>query len=265
VATQQSAKAEYLLVQAALPGAHIEDIGVLVLDSDSDWLHGRFRRDCEVFAGDEAYWFENLAEEVSARAQELGGQKCLAWMESRLSHALRLSPHFSVLVDNCHQKTAKRLYLKYIRPEVLRFRTHLPLYSLEAAAGKFGKQMGVEPEGWIEVWPEIPLTEDMFLTHIKGHSMEPLIPNGSLCAFKADISGLNEGKVVLVEQYGEAGGNRYTVTRYWGSKNLDPHKEGDEAWLHERITLESTNPDYKSWDVASAVKVNVIGEFVFSM
>jgi hypothetical protein len=259
---EQTAKGEYLLVQAALPNAKMENVGILLLDSDADRLHSRFRRDFEALAGDEAEWFENLADEVSARSQELGGQKCLDWMESTLSHVLRLSPRFSVLVDNYHQ-TAKRLYLKYIRPEVLRFRTHLPLYSLEAAAGKFGKQMGVEPEGWVEVWPEIPLTEDMFLTHIKGHSMEPLIPNGSLCAFKADITGLHEGKVVLVEQYGEAGGNRYTVKRYWGSKNLDPHKEGDAAWLHERITLESTNPDYISWDVASAGTVRVIGEFLF--
>jgi hypothetical protein len=39
--------------------------------------------------------------------------------------------------------------------------------------------------------------------------------------------------------------------------------EGDAAWLHERFTLESLNPDYKSWDVASAGTVRVLGEFLF--
>jgi hypothetical protein len=259
---QQTAKGEYLLVQAALPGAQIENIGILLLDSDSDRLRSRFRRDFEAFAGDEAYWFENLADEVSAKSQELGGQKCLDWMESTLSHAVRISSRFSILVDE-YRQTAKRLYVKYIRPKVLPFRTHLPQYSLEAAAGKFGKQMESEPEGWVEVWPETPLTDDMFVTHIKGHSMEPAIPDGSLCVIRSNISGSCDGKVVLVEQYGEAGGNRYTIKRYWTSKNPDPDREGDEAWLHERITLESVNPDYKSWDVASAGTVRILGEFFF--
>jgi SOS-response transcriptional repressor LexA len=188
-------------------------------------------------------------------------------MESTLSHALRISPHFSILVDNYHQ-TAARLYLKYIRPTILRFCTHLPQYSLEAAAGKFGKQMEVEPEGWVEVWPEIPLTQDMFVTHIKGHSMEPTIPDGSLCVFRGNLggsrdSGSNDGKVVLMEHYGESGGNRYTIKRYCRSKNPDPDKKGDEAWLHERITLESLNPHYKSFEVASAATVQILGEFLF--
>jgi hypothetical protein len=259
---QDTAKGEYLLVQAALPDAEVENIGILLLDPDADGLHSRFRRDFEAFAGDEANWFENLPDEVSAKSQELGGQNCLESLESTLSHVLRISPRFKVPVNNYHQ-TVARLYLKYIRPTILRFRTHLPRYSLEAAAGEFGKQMEVEPEGWVEVWPEIPLTEEMFVTHIKGHSMEPLIPNRSLCAFKREITGLRDGKVVLVEQYGETGGNRYTVKRYRTSKNPDPDKKGDEAWLHERVTLESNNADYLSWDVASAGKIRILGEFLF--
>jgi SOS-response transcriptional repressor LexA len=258
---QQVASGEYLLVQAALPGKQTENIGILLLDADPDWLHCRFRRDFEAFAGDEAYWFEDLAEEVAAKARDVGGQKCLEWMET-LSHVLRVSPRCSVPVDNYYQ-TAQRLYAKYIRPNVLPFRTHLPLFSIEATAGKFGKQMQVEPEGWIEVWPEIPLTEGMFVSHIKGHSMEPAIPDGSLCAISGNIAGSYDGKIVLMEQYGDAGGNRYTMQRYLASKNPDPDSEGDAAWLHERITLEPVNPDYKSWDVASAGKVRVLGEFLF--
>jgi hypothetical protein len=259
---QHTANAEYMLLQAALPEAQIEDIGILLLDSDSDQLHSRFRRDFETFVGDEADWFENLADEVPARSQEVGAQKCLDWLESSLSHVLRISPRFAIRADNNFQ-TVQRLYLKYIRPKILPFRTHLPQYSLEAAAGKFGKQMKVEPEGWVEVWPEIPLTEDMFVTHIKGNSMEPTIPDGSLCVFRGNLTGSRDGKVVLVEEYGEAGGNRYTVKRYSASLNPDPDRKGDEAWLHERITFESINPHYKSWDVASAGKIRILGEFLF--
>jgi SOS-response transcriptional repressor LexA len=183
--------------------------------------------------------------------------------------ALEVEEH--LLICSFCQQTAEELetiiagiQVAYRQSKVLPFRTHLPLYSLEAAAGKFGKQqMSVNPERWVEVPPfHIPLTPDMFVIHVKGVSMEPNITDGSLCAFRGNVIAPYEGKVVLVEHYGEPGGNRYTVKLYHSSKNLDLHKEGDKAWLHERITLEPTNPDYKSWDVASAGKVNVIGEFL---
>jgi len=152
-------------------------------------------------------------------------------------------------------------------PRTLQFQTLLPLYDLEVAAGKFGKQQKVaDPEDWIQVPPKhLPVTRYMFLTHIKGCSMEPTIPDGSLCAFRSNISAPFEGKVLLMEEYGEAGGSRYAVKRYRASKNLDPHTQGDQAWLHERITLESINSNYAPWDIASARKVDVIGEFVFTM
>ncbi len=105
----------------------------------------------------------------------------------------------------------------------------------------------------------------MFVTHIKGDSMEPLIPDGSLCAFRSDVSKPYEGKILLMEDYGESGGNRYAVKRYHTSKEADPNTEGDPAWLHESITLESINPDYSPMEIPSAQKVNVIGEFVFTL
>jgi SOS-response transcriptional repressor LexA len=152
-------------------------------------------------------------------------------------------------------------------PKVLQFQTLLPLYALEVAAGKFGKQQKIaNPEDWIQIPPKhLPVTKYMFLTHIKGCSMEPTIPDGSLCAFSSNISAPFDGRVLLMEEYGEAGGSRYAVKRYRASKNLDPNTQGDQEWLHERITLESINPNYPPWDIASARQVDVIGEFVFTM
>jgi hypothetical protein len=69
--------------------------------------------------------------------------------------------------------------------------------------------------------------------------------------------------VLLLERYGEVGGNRYTVSQYRISQNVDPHREGDREWLHERFTLEPLNPEFPPWDVASDEKVSVIGEFAF--
>jgi SOS-response transcriptional repressor LexA len=149
-------------------------------------------------------------------------------------------------------------------PKILHFQTHLPLYSLEAVAGKFGKKQEVEPEGWVEVQPSHSiLTKDMFVTHVEGHSMQPKIPDGSLCAFRSNVSTPYNGKVLLLERYGESGGNRYAVSQYRTSTNSDPSKEGDREWLHERFTLEPLNPEYPPWDIPSDEKVNVIGEFAF--
>jgi hypothetical protein len=157
--------------------------------------------------------------------------------------------------------------LACLQSEVRPFGTHLPLYSLEAAAGKFGKQqLTIEPEGWVQVPASrnIRLTQEMFVIHIKGFSMEPDILDGSICAFQANVIPPYDGKTVLLEQYGEAGGDRYTVKVYRKSNAVESANVGDASWLHERITLESSNPDFDSWDVASDGKVNVVGEFLFS-
>lgn len=262
VARPAKFKGEYLLAQAALPKTNIENIGILLLDGDSDRLYCRFRRDFREYAGDDADWFEELAAFISERADALGARGCFEWMESTLSNTLLISKRADVLVDD-FATTANELYAKHISACVLPFRTHLPIYSIEAAAGRFGKQMVVEPEGWVEVHTDIPLNDDMFVTHVAGHSMEPLIPDHSLCAFRYNIVGSWNGKVLLIERYGESGGSRYTVKRCVLSKNVDPNRLGDDAWLNQRITLESINPGYESWDVASAGKIRPLGEFLF--
>jgi hypothetical protein len=232
---------DYLLVQAELPSANRQNIGILLLDTDSDRLYCRFRRDFEEFAGNEADWFKELPEYILQMANELGGQKCLEWMESTLSNTLRISKRKRVPIQKSATTTVDVLYAKHIRPKVLRFRTHLPQYSLEAAAGKFGRQMNVEPEGWVEVRTDFPLTEDMFVAHVEGHSMEPTIPDASLSVFRSMISGSWEGKVLLLEDYGESGGSRHTVRLCRLSESVDPNGQGNMAWLHHRMTLVSTN------------------------
>jgi len=85
----------------------------------------------------------------------------------------------------------------------------------------------------------------MFIARIAGHSMEPLIPDGSLCVFRAGVKGSRDGRLVLVENLETTGTNRYTVKRYRSEKAAGPEGE----WRHTRIRLESLNPDYPSWDL----------------
>jgi hypothetical protein len=257
----QAFRGEYLILQVALPGVDPENVGVLLLDPDANRLYSRIRRDMEEFGRDEAFWLVHLADEISQRSQELGAQQYLDWMEATLSNTLLISGRESVPVDN-YEKTVDRLYAKHIRSRVLPFLTHLPQYSIEAAAGKFGNQMDVRPEGWVEVLSDTPLTEDMFIVHVAGRSMQPIIPDGSLCVFRHILAPYS-GKVLLVAHYGEEGGDRYAVSRYHASSAADCDREGDVAWLHERFTLEPANADYRPWDIPSADKARVLGEFLF--
>ena len=84
--------------------------------------------------------------------------------------------------------------------------------------------------------------------------MEPLIPDGSLCVFRAGITGSRAGRLVLAE---DREANAYAVKRYQSEKS-----KGEE-WRHSRIRLESLNPGYPSWDLEpDEEKYRIVAEFV---
>jgi len=254
--------AKYLILRAALPHTKIENIGILLFEAESNELHCRYRRDWKEFAGKEADVFELLPEHISEIKKELGAEKCLKWMESKFGNAVRLSARKHVVIND-YRRALNELYEKHIRPQILKFQTHLPQYSIQAAAGKFGKQMDSEPEGWVEVVSDAPLNPHMFVTHVTGHSMEPLIPDASLCAFQGNVQDSWDGRILLIEHDEGSGGNRFTIKRIRTAPDVDTGKDGDDSWLHLPVTLESLNPSYKSWNVPSAEKIKAVGEFIF--
>ena len=249
-ATKQTVSAPYVVVQAALPGpvARIENIGILLFDFDSNQLYARFRRDFRELVGDEADWFEALAEDVAATSKQLGAHQYLDWLESTVSNALRISERESVLVDD-YTKTLNRLYDKNIRASILPFRTHLPILGT-VAAGEFknGPQIDEPPENWVEVPPEVTLTGAMFVLQVEGDSMEPMIPDSSFCVFnKIGVDATVDGKPMLVEQEGDLG-NLYALRLYRRSGDQDAARKPDDGWLHESFTLSSLNPAFKPVD-----------------
>lgn len=252
----------YHIVRAALAHDNVQDIGVL-LRAEDDRLLALWRRDFDQFPGAHTRLLQQLTSELTDKARELGTRKCLNWLRSASARMLRMRPRRQVVIERAAAYTLNALYAEHIRPLVLPFRTHLPQYSLEAAAGRFGRQIAVEPEGWVEVRTDLPLQGDMFVAHVEGRSMEPLIPDGSLCVFQHGLRDPWNGKVQLVEQYGESGGSRYTVKLCRISRNADPTQPGDKSWLHQRVTLDSINPAYESWDVAADSRIRPLGEFLF--
>ena len=250
-----SATGHYTVLQAALPGGAPENIGVLLVDNSGS-AHVKIRRDLRALADeDDAEYLEALQFDLRQKASELGGESLMKWLVENLSNFVRVSDPEETAVG-WPEADLRRLYSEHIHPRVLPFETHLPMYTLAAAAGSWGEQMEASEEGWMEAPADLRLTEDMFVAHVVGRSMEPRIPAGSLCVFRRNVAGSRQGKLVLVENYGETGENRYTIKRYKSVK-----RQSDEEWEHETIRLEPLNPEYKAWELSPS-DIRVVGEFV---
>src|SRR6476661_9854544 len=179
-----SRRGEYSVLRLALPGAAEHNAGVLLRDPAADRLFVRMRGHWDDIAGpDELEYLEHLEEDLRSHAAEMGAGRFLHWLEDSLSHVLRIDDRESVPVSSFHY-TLDRLFTQHVEaPAVQPFRTHLPLYSLRAAATRFGEDMQVHEEDWISVPEDLRAAENLFVAHVVGRSMEPRIPDGSLNVF----------------------------------------------------------------------------------
>jgi hypothetical protein len=146
--------------------------------------------------------------------------------------------------------------------ENLKYADYLPVYSLEAVAGKFGEGMEVEEEGWLKVDIRKKLNRRMFIAKVVGHSMEPRIPNNSYCVFRAGVEGSRQGKIVLVQHNDISDpdtGGKYTVKKYTSKKQIT-----DDSWEHEEITLLPLNKKYEPIKIPNSEEGEfmVIAEFI---
>lgn len=257
-------KAEYVVLQAALPGRPVVAAGILLLEPEADRLYLKLRSDwADRASPEDAEVLELLAADLAAQAEELGGSALLSLLEDRLSNALRISERRPAVVGD-FERALERLYAAEVEgawrtAPVVPFRTHLPVYSLRAAAGKFGPEQDVdaEPEDWIPLPEGLRPPEDYFACHVVGRSMEPRIPDGSLCLFRRIPAGSRQGKLVLVRHRGASEGGEFTIKRYRSEKAVD----GEGGWRHTRIVLEPLNPEYPVLELGPD-DFEVIAEFV---
>ncbi len=259
IAAHQPRSGEYCVLTAHLPDRRPEAIGVLLLDPQNDTLYVQFRRDWRSIADPEdVEVLEELANDLERKAHELGGEALLAHLESGASWTVQLSARNSVSITD-FERTLRRLYREHVPASVQPFRTHLPLYSLEVAAGPFRSNADEISAGeWLETPPGLEIEENMFIATIRGHSMEPKIPDGSLCIFRRNVIGSRNNRLVLVRNTELADENRFTVKRYHSEKAAH-----DDSFVHTRIWLESLNPEFPSWDLdPDEDKYEIVAEFV---
>jgi len=250
--------ARFSILELDFPGRGPVHAGILLEDPSENRLWIRLRRDWDAIAPEEAEVLGELALDLQAKAAEMGARRLMEHLEETLSNTLRLSEARETVVWDFDRALA-RLYREHVRSSIREFETHLPRYSLAVAAGRFLENGEVSEEGWEEAPADLRLTREMFVARIAGRSMEPAIPDGSLCVFRRGVAGSRNGRLVLVERLGGGTNDRYTVKRYRSEKSRAP----DGTWAHERITLEALNPEYESWDLdPEEDRFRILAEFV---
>ncbi len=146
-----------------------------------------------------------------------------------------------------------------------KYTEYLPVYSLAAACGKFGKNDNVEsePEGWIRTSCK-NMDETVFVVRAVGHSMDPKIKDGSFCIFKVVSGGpySGAGRVFLFQYQGDPDpetGGAYTIKGYRSHKGPDGLNMYVEL-LPFNKTYSTLKFEEKDSDIPS--QLNFIAEFI---
>jgi|SRR5579872_5468218 len=245
-----SAISTHLARYAVLTAAETP-VGVLLEDPETNELYVRLRRDWGTFSDDEEREvLELLEDDLLSKGREMGAGAVLSWLEENASNIFRVTDREEILAAG-FPGTLNRLYTRHVQSNVLPFQTHLPRYTLRAAAGRFLENEEISEDGWVETPRDLHLLPDMFVAQIAGHSMEPLIPDASTCVFRHGVVGSRTGRLVLAESLESTGTNRYAVKRYRRDE-----KSG-------AVWLESLNPDYPRWELEpDEDKYRIIAEFL---
>ncbi len=252
--TVRTRRVQYRVLQALG-----ENCGVIVAGPETGECAFRFRTDFPSFADEEAEVLSALTAQLPELQREMGAEAFLRWVDETLSNTLRVSePADSLAIDL--DRTAQALYRKHVASSVRPYETHLPLIPIELAAGGFGADKAKGVEQWVEA--RVPgrrrLTEDLFLVRVSGHSMEPDIPDGSLCVFRSYYGGSRRNGIFIVQRMATLDeGGEFTLKRYSSSKEVR-----GEDWRHARITMRPENPDYQTWDLSEDERYVTIAEFI---
>ena len=103
-----------------------------------------------------------------------------------------------------------------------------------------------------------------FACKIVGESMNRVIPNGSICLFKAYSGGSRNGKIVLVENMDiqdQDFNSAFTIKTYSSEKDVL-----EENWKHSSIVLRPNSFDDSYTNIIiteeNGSEMRVVGEFV---
>lgn len=143
------------------------------------------------------------------------------------------------------------------------YTTHIPVYSIRAACGRFEDEENAEIEGWIDVSQKsIKISKDLFIIHAKGDSMEPTIHDGDLCVFKWYDGSDIQDSIVLTQLSANDSDydGLYTIKKFHAENSFDPYGHIN----NNKIELRSLNPKYHTITLGASTDndLKTIGIFI---
>ena len=244
---------DYILLEVCLPGGRPENAGIILLDKEANQLFVKARRDWDSFAGEEAEVLSGLEEMIESMARDHGAEAALAYIENAFSGVLRASDRLATVAADPEARL-RRLYRENVNAVGA-----VPVIALRAAAGSVSEEhLPGELVGTIDPPDHIRVVPGLFAARVVGRSMEPLIPDGSLCLFRPHGGGSRNGQKLLIEKYNSSDETaQFTVKVYRSEKRV----EEDGTWEHQRIRMIPLNPEFEEWNLTPD-EFKVIGEFV---
>lgn len=177
------------------------------------------------------------------RAGEVFGRRCVFCADD---------PRFVLRQDELHlaaSELSRQPVVEDAVGDLEKYRTHLPLHSLRAAAasepaGEWGKRAQhqvIETLGWVRVsLPGRRLNDRMFIAAIQGHSMDDGksgLVDGGYAVFELWPSGTKQNLSVLVRgAFSDPETGSYAVKKYVADQR-------DAEGRHNKVSLVSLNPN----------------------
>ncbi len=244
---------DYIVLEVCLPGGRPENAGVILLDKEADQLYVKARRDWDSFATEEADVLSGLEEMIESMARDHGASAALAFIESSFSGVVRATDRQATVAADPEAR------LRRLCRENVNTIGAVPVIRLSAAAGGLSEeQLPGEQVGTVDPPSGVRQSPGMFAATVVGRSMEPLIPDGSLCLFKPHGGGSRNGQKLLIKKLGTFDATaQFTIKVYRSEKTV--HEDG--TWEHQRIRMIPLNPEFEEWNL-SPDEFEVIGEFV---
>lgn len=203
---------------------------LVVNDAVYRWLHAERRSSVALDA-------------ALKRASQVFGRRCVFCADD---------PRFVLRHDEVHLTASELSRQPVVEDKVgdlEKYRTHLPLHSLKAAAasepaGEWGKRAQdqvIETLGWVRVsLPGRRLNARMFIAAIEGHSMDDGksgLVDGGYAVFELWPSGTKQNLSVLVRgAFSDPETGNYAVKKYVADQR-------DEEGRHNKVSLVSLNPN----------------------
>ena len=182
------------------------------------------------------------------------------------------------------QSAARADVVKVIKPKPLPFDplpehereifvNCIPVFpELRIAAGSWGDECNGFSQSleaadlWIPLPKGVRSGQRAFVARVNGHSMEPLVPDGSWCVFGPPPEGTRQGKNLIVWHASikdPEGLGQYTL-KHWRSSRHVHSDESHEAWQHTEILLEPLNSAYDEIRISpeEADSVKVVAELM---